>query len=139
MMTGNKRSLQQILSFRLIAIVSYVVYTLPSALLLGQSEFYRFVTIEQISHKLTHFRSPNYVFIGDSITAGGRNWWIRLNQPPFSSINLANSGYTVRQVEGLLLQAIQYRPKTIFVMAGTNDLLNPMVSNAEIKEDWLKL
>ena len=118
---------------------AYIGYTLPSALLLGQSEFYRFVTIEQLSHKISHFRSPDYVFIGDSITAGGRNWWTRLNQAPFSTINLGNSGYTVRQVNGLLLQAIQYSPKAIFVMAGTNDLFDPSVSNDDIKADWLEL
>ena len=49
----------------------YFVATLPSALLLLQSEYYRFVTIEQISSKLSHFRNPNYVFIGDSIMGGG--------------------------------------------------------------------
>ena len=48
----------------------YFVVTLPSTLLLLQSEFYRFVTIEQISSKVAHFKNPDYIFVGDSIMGG---------------------------------------------------------------------
>lgn len=116
----------------------YFLVTLPSSLLLFQSEFYRFVTIEQISVKMSHFRNPDYVFVGDSIMGGGRNWWLRLGKPPFSSITIANNGNTIEQITELLDQAIKLRPRYIFVMAGTNDLFQGR-SDAQIQADWKNL
>ena len=117
----------------------YFVVTLPSTLLLLQSEFYRFVTIEQISSKVAHFKNPDYIFVGDSIMGGGRNWWLRLRRFPFSSITISNNGNTTRQIAGLLNQAIQLKPRYIFIMAGTNDLFDSRLSDKEIQEDWEKL
>jgi len=57
-------------------------------------------------------------YIGDSITAGGRNWGSFLG-----AINLAGDGYTVWQIEGQLGKAEKYSPEKIFILAGTNDIL----------------
>lgn len=38
-----------------------------------------------------------YVFCGDSITAGGLNFGWRLDRHPFNSINMGQSGQTLRQ------------------------------------------
>lgn len=117
----------------------YLVTTFPSFLLIIQSEFYRFVTLEQITSKVSHFRKPDYVFLGDSITGGGRNWGLRLGISPFSTVNLSNNGYTVRQVGALLDKAIKLKPRYILIMAGTNDIFDQRLSDEEIKQDWRTL
>jgi lysophospholipase L1-like esterase len=114
----------------------YLITTFPSFLLIIQSEFYRFATLEQITSKVSHFRKPEYVFIGDSITGGGRNWGLRLGILPFSTVNLSNNGYTVRQVGGLLDKAIKLKPRYILIMAGTNDMFDQRLSDEDIKKDW---
>ena len=117
----------------------YLLITLPSGALLFQSEYYRFVTLEQITSKISLFKSPEYIFLGDSITAGGRNWGLRLGLMPFYTANLGVNGYTIRQVTGLLDTAVKLRPSYIFIMIGTNDILDNRVSDRQIEEDWRSL
>ncbi len=117
-------------------ITMYLITTFPSFVLIIQSEFYRFATLEQITSKVSHFRKPEYVFIGDSITGGGRNWGLRLGILPFSTVNLSNNGYTVRQVGLLLDKAIKLKPRYILIMAGTNDMFDQRLSDEDIKKDW---
>jgi len=119
-----------------ILITMYLITTFPSFILIIQSEFYRFATLEQITSKVSHFRKPNYVFLGDSITGGGRNWGLRLGILPFSTVNLSNNGYTTRQVGGLLDKAIKLKSRYILIMAGTNDIFDQRLSDEDIKKDW---
>ncbi|MEA5620800.1 GDSL-type esterase/lipase family protein [Cronbergia sp. UHCC 0137] len=97
------------------------------------------MTLEQITAKVSHFKNPDYIFIGDSITAGGRNWGLRLGLVPFSTYNLGYNGYTTRQVGGSLDKAIKLSPRYIFIMAGTNDLFDKRLSDQDIEEDWNKI
>lgn len=114
----------------------YLIVTLPLAILFFYSEYYRFQTFQQINFKISHFTNPKYVFIGNSITSGLRNYWYKFDLTPLFSINLAANGFTTRQINFLIDKATQLNPQYIFVMAGTNDLFDNRLSNQEIIEDW---
>lgn len=102
-------------------LVIWLVISLPVMAILAFNEYDRFVLLETCVHWRGKFQPIDYVFIGDSITAGGRNWGWRLKHNPLAARNLGESGYMVWQVKGELGQALRYHPKWIFVLAGTND------------------
>ena len=102
----------------------WLVLTLPVVMVLVINSQTRFVFFETLAHWRSKVLPLKYVFVGDSITAGGRNWGWRLWHNPLAARNLAGNGYTVWQIEGQVGTAInQYHPKVIFMLAGTNDLL----------------
>lgn len=99
-------------------VVAYCFVTLPLVFVCLKSEYVRYVAIQTVTNwkgLLTHL--PD-VYVGDSITAGGRNWGTI-----FGAINLAGDGYTVSQIESQLGKAAKYSPRRIFILAGTNDVL----------------
>ena len=110
--------------------------TLPIVGLLTFNEYVRFQFLEETNHYISKWKGLKYVFIGDSITAGGRNWGWSLSGNPFSSRNFGCSGYTVHQVLALVPQALECRPKWVFVMAGTNDFLNEGFDQAKMLADY---
>ena len=62
------------------------------------------------------------VFIGNSITEGGKDWGLKLNLP-----NVKNRGISGDCTDGVLqrLDEINYfKPKVIFILIGINDLFN---------------
>ena len=62
------------------------------------------------------------VFLGNSITAGGNDWSIRLNYP-----NIRNRGIGGDVTEGVLHRLDEityYEPKAVFLLIGINDLWN---------------
>ena len=62
------------------------------------------------------------VFIGNSITEGGKDWGAKLGID-----NAKNRGISGDVTDGVLLrlgELIKYKPKSIFVMIGINDLFN---------------
>jgi len=62
------------------------------------------------------------VFLGNSITAGGKDWSIRLNYP-----NIRNRGIGGDVTEGVLRRLDEityYKPKAVFLLIGINDLYN---------------
>lgn len=125
-----------------IAVISLVFLGLvmsPIAALLLQSEYYRFITIQQITHKISPIFPPTWVFVGDSITAGGRTWSLKLGSGPFDSINLGADGLMIRQVAGLIPRATSYSSKHLVLMAGINDLLNDTQNDEGFLKDWEKL
>ena len=64
---------------------------------------------------------PDIVMLGDSITENG-NWAKLLEQP--NILNLGISGDSSAGVLNRLKQVISYRPRTVFLMIGINDLVN---------------
>lgn len=105
-------------------LVSYLALSLPVVLVFIKSEYFRFVYFETVSHWTSNVHPIEYAFVGDSITAGGRNWGLRLESNPFSAKNFAGDGYTVHQISNQVSKALEYEPKWIFIMAGTNDILS---------------
>ena len=64
----------------------------------------------------------NIVFLGNSITAGGKDWSKRLNYP-----NIKNRGIGGDVTEGVLRRLDEityYKPKAVFLLIGINDLWN---------------
>ena len=62
------------------------------------------------------------VFLGNSITAGGKDWSERLNEP-----NIKNRGIGGDVTEGVLArldELIYFKPRTVFLLIGINDLWN---------------
>jgi lysophospholipase L1-like esterase len=76
-----------------------------------------------VSSWRSHFYAPSYVFCGDSITAGARCFGLSIGATPFSDLNLGESGYTVLQIRSEVQKALKKHAKSIFIMAGTNDIL----------------
>ena len=76
---------------------------------------------------------PTYVFLGDSITAGGRMFG-RLD-----TINLATSGLTTMQVAAALPRAQSFNPHHVVVMAGINDVIaagDQPLPTADLRRYW---
>jgi len=75
----------------------------------------------------------NIVFLGNSITAGGNDWGVRLNYP-----NIRNRGIGGDVTEGVLHRLNEityYKPKAVFLLIGINDLWN--VSPFEPSVDYI--
>ena len=72
-------------------------------------------------------RRGDIVFIGNSITEGGKDWGLKLNLP-----NVKNRGIAGDCTDGVLqrLDEINYfKPKVIFILIGVNDLFNLYYQN----------
>ena len=102
-------------------LIVWLIISLPVMAILAFNEYDRFILMETCVHWRGKFQPIDYVFIGDSITAGGRNWGWRLKHNPLAARNLGESGYMVWQIKNEAGAAISYHPKWIFVLAGTND------------------
>ena len=64
----------------------------------------------------------NIVFLGNSITAGGNDWGVRLNYPNIR--NRGIGGYVTEGVLHRLNEITYYKPKAVFLLIGINDLWN---------------
>ena len=80
------------------------------------------------------------VFLGNSITAGGNDWSVRLNYP-----NIKNRGIGGDVTEGVLArldELIYFKPRTVFLLIGINDLWNLTPDNPSpeyVGENILKI
>ncbi|MES2308744.1 MAG: GDSL-type esterase/lipase family protein [Verrucomicrobiota bacterium] len=99
-------------------------------LLFIQNKYYRAITTEQLTVKISNYRSPEWVFMGNGITAGGRNWSLRFGLNPFNSINLGHIGYSFRQIAAQIPKAVSYHSKYLVLTAETTDLMD-VESDAE--------
>lgn len=117
----------------------YLVVSLPLMILLFQSEYFRFLTLEEITRKISHYRTPRYVFVGDSITAGARNWGMRLGLLPTDTVNLGVSGYTTVQISHNVEKASEMEPRYVSILAGTNDVASQRFTETDFKEDYRKI
>jgi len=136
MATKSKRPIK-IIAWAILT--AWLIVTLPLMTVLALNEYDRFILLETCVHWRGKFQPIDYVFIGDSITAGGRNWGWRLKHNPLAARNLGESGYMVWQVKGELNQAVRYHPKWIFILAGTNDLFSRDGINDATLEDYREM
>jgi lysophospholipase L1-like esterase len=97
---------------------AYLILSLPVMFVFSYSEYVRYVAVQMVTNWRGKLIGLPAAYVGDSITAGGRNWGA-----PFEAINLAGSGYTVSQIRNQLPKAATYSPRRIFILAGTNDIL----------------
>jgi hypothetical protein len=118
-----------------VTIAAYCVLTLPMVFVFLKSEYVRYVAIQTATNLKGKLTSVPSAYVGDSITAGGRNWGA-----PLGAINLAGDGYTVWQIEDQLAKAEKYSPKRLFILAGTNDILGRRpFSHKEFEKDYARL
>jgi lysophospholipase L1-like esterase len=89
----------------------------------------RWTYAQTLSIWLSHFRQPNYVFLGDSLTAGGRMF------DRIDTINLGQTGLTTHQIAGGIQGTNKYHPRHIVVMAGTNDAFDEF-DEGLMRKDW---
>jgi lysophospholipase L1-like esterase len=101
-----------------LAVGAYCILTLPVMLVFLKSEYLRYAAIQTVTNWKGKLQGLPFAYVGDSITAGGRNWGSF-----FGAINLAGDGYTVWQIKSQTERAEKYSPKRLFILAGTNDLL----------------
>jgi len=84
--------------------------------------------------KIAEFKKEplNYgaiVFLGNSITSGGKDWSKKLNYP-----NIYNRGIAGDVTDGVLArinEIVYFRPRAVFLLIGINDLWNNMPPSAE--------
>ena len=103
--------------------IFYLCTSLPVVAVFTFSEYVRFVSMNTVTHWRGKILGLSAAFIGDSITAGGRCWGTKIGDDPFAAINLGADGSTVRQIKAQLNRAARYKPHTLFILAGTNDIL----------------
>jgi lysophospholipase L1-like esterase len=94
--------------------------------------------LEQIARASALVASPDYVFIGDSLTKSGGLWGRRLGGGFRMALNLAQNGANTSAVADQAKRAAGYRPRRIVVMAGTNDAPQP-TDAAALREAWRRL
>ena len=93
------------------------------------SDHLRWTYAQTLSVWATHFRQPRYVFVGDSLTAGGMMFG-RLD-----TVNLGSSGLTTHQIADNLKSVDKYSPLHVIVMAGTNDSFDEF-DVGRMRKDW---
>lgn len=107
-----------------LAILGYILVSLPLVMVFLFSKYWRFSYFEIITERSAEILPLEYIFVGDSITKGGDNWGFKLVRNPFISKNLAENNYTTNQIVSLVNQALKYSPNYVFIMAGTNDVIS---------------
>ena len=116
-------------------LILYLVLTFPLVAVTLKSEYIRFIATQTITHWKGKSLGVDNIFIGDSITAAGRNWG-----SPFTTINLAANGYTVWQVNLQLNRTKDYKATNLFILAGTNDVIGLREFNLDqFEEDYTQL
>lgn len=113
----------------------YFLVTLPLVIVFLKSEYVRYIAMQMVTHWKGKIGGLDAIFIGDSITAGGRNW----SAFP-DALNLGVTNYTVWQIEESLYGVEQYQARNIFIMAGTNDIVGRRGFDAVLfREDYERL
>lgn len=66
---------------------------------------------------------PDYLLIGDSLTAQGAPWGLRLGRDPFGAVMLAQPGSPTAMLTPLIdPERWGYRPRHVLLQSGTNDV-----------------
>jgi len=92
-----------------------------------------FVYVQTLAHWKSKIIPPNTVYLGDSLTAGGRSF----NHQ--TDINLGSNGLQSYQIAAMLPKAREYKPDHIVVMAGTNDAIRGPIDEAQARTIWAEI
>lgn len=76
--------------------------------------------VDELSKRIAVLVEPQYLMVGDSLTANGQPWGWRLSWNPFSAVVVARSGARTDQLAGMMKEAPAVHQA--FVMLGTNDV-----------------
>lgn len=113
----------------------YFVISLP-ILALCLTDGVRFALTNKVAELSARVVPPKVVFVGDSITAGGRGWFGLAR--PLGTVNLARVGFELRQMHPLMKTASEYRPRHVAFMGGSNDVAAGR-TDEEIIRDFAEL
>lgn len=103
-------------------VLLYLLATLPLTALFALSDSFRMACVHEASRKIAHFRQVPFILMGDSLTAAGGYWGMRLGKTPFDAINLAVPGNTIAQIlYGQVENGLRLKPRIVCLLAGTND------------------
>ena len=73
-----------------VILIGYILCSLPIVVVFLKSEYVRFIAIQMVANWNGKLNGLSEAYIGDSITAAGRNWGA-----PFQAINLAGNEDTL--------------------------------------------
>lgn len=112
--------------FRRVAMVLLVAYFMLTIPLTGvfvldihfRAFFFDYLTLQRMK-----IAQPKYVFVGDSITAEGLNWGLKLGIDPTSVKSYGKYGYQTHQMRYICEESSMLRPKFVHLLIGTNDAL----------------
>jgi lysophospholipase L1-like esterase len=110
----------------------YLAFSLP-ILALCLTESVRFALTNKVAELSARVVRPKVVFVGDSITAGGRSWFGLAR--PLGALNLARVGFELRQMQPLMKAASEYHPRHVVFMGGSNDVAHGR-TDEEIMRDF---
>lgn len=115
------------------ALLLYVLVTAPIFLLVASSEYLQFQLLQRATYLISKTIGVKSVYIGDSITAGGRNFF-----SPLQTLNYGANGLLVSQVKGRIpSQGEKYRQ--LYILAGTNDAFGEEFDASKFKNDYKSL
>ena len=102
-----------------LSIAINVLIALPALVLVTMSSSTQFFLYERILAPA--FGQTEVAFIGDSLTAGGELWGIKLGRIGFDTRNFGQGSFMTRQMGKGVAQAISAKASVAFVMSGRND------------------
>lgn len=105
-------------------LILYVLISAPIVCVFTANEYVRFIMYETVANWISKIRPPDYAFCGDSITAGAREFELKLSGLPFSGINYGQSGYTLKQIKGEVVKSLEKKARVVFITGGVNDFFN---------------
>jgi lysophospholipase L1-like esterase len=108
--------------FRLITIGCIVLAFVPFVVPIIFSQPVGQAYLQMIDRQMAKIAPPEFVFVGDSLTANA-NWRWMLSNNPFTAVNLAESCATINEVSAQLVKARAYHARFVAVLAGTNDVI----------------
>ena len=115
------------------ALLLYLLVTAPIFLLVASSEYLQFQILQRATYLISKTTGVKSVYIGDSITAGGRNFF-----SPFQTINYGANGLLVSQIKGRIpRQGEKYQQ--LYILAGTNDAFRNDFDASKFKNDYKSL
>lgn len=95
--------------------------------------------VETLSMARAKVYPPTIVFIGDSITAGGMPWGIRVSSDPFSAVTFARGGFLAWQMKPFTEATTWgFTPTYVSYMAGSNDSGTDRISDGQSLADQLQ-
>lgn len=101
------------------SLILNVTIALPAIVLLAFSDSIQYSLYQDILAK--KLGSPKIAFIGDSITADGLVWALRIKEYNFNVWNFGRGGFETKQMQYYAKKVVDYKSHYAFVMAGIND------------------
>ncbi|MCR8666802.1 GDSL-type esterase/lipase family protein [Aestuariibaculum sp. M13] len=106
------------------------------------SKYHNNWTQEHYKQRIKHFKSNplkfgNIVFLGNSITEQGRDW-----NEKFNSVGINNRGIAGDVTDGVLKRLDEityYKPKTVFILIGINDLFSLHYEDTDKRFKYIKM